>query len=150
MTPVIRTPDLQRALADYTGRLGFTCRQHIPGVLALLDHGPLALQLWASAPSRGAGKSPIRANLPLRPNTTASPFTTSTRCTPACAARPRPGGGRTDAALNSPGPGCSLGAPGSSVFSDIDGHVVHCVDWGVHTRNLMDQMLDADGHEDDP
>ncbi|MDZ4240455.1 MAG: hypothetical protein U1A81_20230 [Hydrogenophaga sp.] len=45
-------------MADCTGVLGFECRQHIPGVLAVVVHGPmpahrlpaeaLALQPWGA------------------------------------------------------------------------------------------------------
>ena len=49
----VRTPDLRRAVADYTGVLGFECRQHIPGVCALVTHGPLQVQLWACAATPG-------------------------------------------------------------------------------------------------
>jgi hypothetical protein len=33
--------------------LGFVCVQQVPGVLALLRRGPLALQLWACGAARG-------------------------------------------------------------------------------------------------
>ena len=53
MSIAIRTPDLRRALADYTGVLGFTCRHYIPGVFALVAHGPLLLHLWACGAKPG-------------------------------------------------------------------------------------------------
>jgi hypothetical protein len=55
---VVRTPNLARALADYTQVLGFTCQQHIPGVLALLSHGPLSLQLWGCGARPGRWEQP--------------------------------------------------------------------------------------------
>ena len=54
----VRTPDLQRAVADYTGVLGFECLQHIPGVCALVAHGPLQVQLWASSATPGRWERP--------------------------------------------------------------------------------------------
>lgn len=44
--PVLRTPRLRDATAFYVDTLGFTLAQKVPGVLALLRHGPLVLQLW--------------------------------------------------------------------------------------------------------
>ena len=58
MSGVLRTPDLPRAVADYTGVLGFECRQHIPGVLAVVVHGPLQLQLWACGARPGRWEKP--------------------------------------------------------------------------------------------
>ena len=49
--PVLRTPRLARTLAHYCDALGFTLAQQVPGVLALVRHGPLCLQLWQSAQS---------------------------------------------------------------------------------------------------
>lgn len=55
---VVKTPNLPRALADYTQVLGFTCQQHIPGVFALLSHGSLSLQLWGCGARPGRGEQP--------------------------------------------------------------------------------------------
>lgn len=44
--PVLRTARLARTLALYRDGLGFTVAQHIPGVLALLRHGAVQIQLW--------------------------------------------------------------------------------------------------------
>ncbi|WP_066272997.1 hypothetical protein [Hydrogenophaga palleronii] len=54
----VRTPDLHRAVADYTTVLGFACRQHIHGVFALVVHGPLQVQLWACAARPGRWERP--------------------------------------------------------------------------------------------
>lgn len=54
----VRTPDLGRAVADYTQVLGFECRQHIPGVFALVVHGPLQVQLWACGAAPGRWERP--------------------------------------------------------------------------------------------
>lgn len=47
--PVLHTPDLARTLAHYRQVLGFQLAQQVPGVVALLRHGPLQLQLWQCA-----------------------------------------------------------------------------------------------------
>lgn len=44
--PVLRTPRLARTVAHYRDALGFTVAQEVHGVVALLRHGPLCLQLW--------------------------------------------------------------------------------------------------------
>ncbi|MBV1733570.1 MAG: hypothetical protein KUA38_15125 [Hydrogenophaga sp.] len=49
---------LSRTLADHTGVSGFTCRQHLPGVLAHVAHGPLQLQLWACGAKPGRREKP--------------------------------------------------------------------------------------------
>jgi hypothetical protein len=43
--PVLRTVRLACTLAMYRDGLGFTLAQHVPGVVALMRHGPLCLQL---------------------------------------------------------------------------------------------------------
>ena len=47
--PVLRTPDLRRTAAYYQRVFGFSLAQEIPGVLALLRHGEVQLQLWQAA-----------------------------------------------------------------------------------------------------
>ena len=54
----LRTPDLRRAVADYTQVFGFECRQHIDGVCALVAHGPLRVQLWACGAALGRWERP--------------------------------------------------------------------------------------------
>ncbi|MBX3587009.1 MAG: hypothetical protein KF796_10205 [Ramlibacter sp.] len=44
--PVLRTARLARTQRLYQEALGFTLAQEVPGVVALLRHGPLCLQLW--------------------------------------------------------------------------------------------------------
>lgn len=44
--PVVCTPSLRRALADYRDVLGFQVVQQLPGVLAVLQQGSVRLQLW--------------------------------------------------------------------------------------------------------
>ena len=59
--PMLRTPQLARAVAHYREAAGFTLAQHVPGVVALLRHGPLCLQLWQSE----AVVPPARCCVPL-------------------------------------------------------------------------------------
>lgn len=150
MRPVIRTPDLQRALADYTGRLGFTCRQHIPGVLALLDHGPLALQIWATGAKPGRWEKPD----PRQPAFAPEHHSIAVHHIHALHASMRRAAAQaevpTQRRLELARPRLQPWGAWEFCFHDIDGHVVHCVDWGLHTRNLMDPMLDADDHGDNP
>lgn len=47
--PAVCTPDLTRLLAYYRDRLGFQVIQEVRGVLALIQHGPVRLQLWQRA-----------------------------------------------------------------------------------------------------
>ncbi|MDP3887596.1 hypothetical protein [Hydrogenophaga sp.] len=54
--PGIHTPDLSRTRADPTGVFGFTGRQHLPDVLALVAHGPM--QLWACGAKPGRREKP--------------------------------------------------------------------------------------------
>ncbi len=63
----VRTPDLARALADYTGAMGFDCQQHVPGVFARLRHGPLCVQLWACGAAPGRFEKPSAAQRPFEP-----------------------------------------------------------------------------------
>ncbi len=60
MSAVIHTAQWQPLLADCTQTLGFVCHQRISGVFALLQHGPLHLQLWAcgAEPGRWEQKQP--------------------------------------------------------------------------------------------
>lgn len=59
--PMLRTPQLGRAVAHYREAAGFTLAQHVPGVVALLRHGPLCLQLWQSQ----APVAPALCRVPL-------------------------------------------------------------------------------------
>ena len=44
--PVLRTARLARTVAHYRDALGFRVAQMVPGVVALMRHGPVCLQLW--------------------------------------------------------------------------------------------------------
>jgi hypothetical protein len=57
-TPTLRTAELPRLLDDCVRRLGFVCVQQVTGVLALLRHGPLTLQLWACGAPPGRWEQP--------------------------------------------------------------------------------------------
>lgn len=56
--PTLRTAELSPLLDDCVRGLGFVCVQQVPGVLALLRHGPLALQLWACGAAPGRWERP--------------------------------------------------------------------------------------------
>jgi predicted enzyme related to lactoylglutathione lyase len=43
---VLHSPDLQHALAFYRDYWGFSLRQHVPGVLAILTRESVTVQLW--------------------------------------------------------------------------------------------------------
>lgn len=47
--PAVCTPHLSSLLAHYRDELGFEVIQQVPGVLALVQHGPVRLQLWQRA-----------------------------------------------------------------------------------------------------
>lgn len=59
--PMLRAPQLGRAVAHYREAAGFTLAQQVPGVVALLRHGPLCLQLWQSE----APVLPVLCRVPL-------------------------------------------------------------------------------------
>ena len=63
MSLVLRTPDLPRAVADYTGVLGFECRQHIPGVLAVVVASPCTAPFMGAALGFAIGLPAIQALL---------------------------------------------------------------------------------------
>lgn len=44
--PVLQVADLRSSLAWYTGSLGWTLAQHVPGVVSLLRLDAVRLQLW--------------------------------------------------------------------------------------------------------
>lgn len=63
----LRTPDLQRAWADYTQVLGFDGQQHVPGVFARLTHGSLCVQLWAFGARPGRWEQPTPGETAFAP-----------------------------------------------------------------------------------
>lgn len=150
MRSPIRTPDIRRAVADYTGRLGFTCRQHIPGVLAILDHGPLSLQLWAfgARPGRWEKPDPRQPGFAPEHHSIAVHHIHALHASLQRAASRSPVSGHPRVEIAKP----VLQPWGAWEFSfqDMDGHVLHCVDWGLHARGLIDPLLDSDRQEGAP
>jgi len=148
MNTVLRTPDLKRSLADYTGVLGFTCRQHIPGVLTLLDHGPLTLQIWGCGAEPGRWEKsdrPARAFAPEHHSAAvnhihalhASLRRAALRVSPASALR-----------VDADGPRLQPWGAWEFAFQDIDGNVLHCVDWCLTARSLANPLPNTDGQGD--
>ncbi|UCU94261.1 hypothetical protein [Hydrogenophaga taeniospiralis] len=139
MSGVLRTPDLPRAVADYTGVLGFECRQHIPGVLAVVVHGPLQLQLWACGARPGRWEKPdprASAWAPTRHSVVVRHIHALHASLRQAILRPvRTGvsGGQPLHAHRLPAEAPALQPWGAwaFAFADIDGQVIHCVDWAV-------------------
>lgn len=157
MSLVLRTPDLPRAVADYTGVLGFECRQHIPGVLAVVVHGPLMLQLWACGARPGRWEHADPRDTGFAPGHH-SVAVTHIHALHASLRRASLRGVRTHVAGTQPLHASRLDAEGPRLqpwgawefaFHDIDGHVLHCVDWGLPQHHPAGQMLlDGDPLED--
>lgn len=134
MSVLLRTPDLPRAVADYTARLGFACCQHIAGVMALLRHGPLQVQLWACAAPAGRFERLSGADLPATRFMPGDHSVVVSRIEVLYAS--------LQGALRAAGvdPGCRLSEGGALVrpwgarefeLRDLNGNRIHCVDWGV-------------------
>lgn len=134
MSVLLRTPYLPRAIADYTGCMGFECVQHIPGVMALLRHGPLQAQLWACAAPAGRFERLSRADLPVGRFEAGDHSVVVGRIEALydslelalCRAGLRP-----ESRLSRGG---ALVRPwGAREFElrDLHGHRIHCVDWGM-------------------
>lgn len=51
--PAVGTPNLAQLLAYYRDQLGFQLIQEVRGVVALIQHGPVRLQLWQRAGKLG-------------------------------------------------------------------------------------------------
>lgn len=142
MSTILHTPDLARAVNDYTSVLGFTCRQHIPGVIALVEHGPLRLQLWACGAKPGPGERPDPPPRDWHPEQLSvavchiQALFASLRQSILRAVRTSVNGTRSLNVHRLPEGGPVLQPWGAWEFSftDIDGHTVHCVDWGLCQR----------------
>jgi hypothetical protein len=136
---VLCTPDLPRAVADYTGVLGFECRQHIPGVLAVVAHGPLQLQLWACGAKPGRWEKPdprVPAWAPTRHSVVVRHIHALHASLRQAILRPVRTGvsdGKPLHAHRLPAEAPALQPWGAwaFAFTDIDGQVIHCVDWAV-------------------
>lgn len=135
----VRTPDLARAVADYTQVLGFACPQQIPGVWALLELGPLRLQLWAcgARPGRWERATPgERGFLPARHRLTVEHIhalhahlrrAVQRPCRSGIAGCEAPHAGR----LPTAGPQLQPWGAWEFELTDVDGNVLHLIDWSV-------------------
>lgn len=130
----LRTSDLARAIADYTARLGFVCCQHIPGVMALLRHGPLQAQLWACAAPAGRFERLARTDLPAERFVPGdhSVVVSDIEALYDSLERALHRAGLVPATRLSPG-GALVRPWGAREFElrDLHGNRIHCVDWGV-------------------
>lgn len=137
MNAVVRTPDLNRSLADYTRVLGFECLQDVPGVWALVAHGSLQLQLWACGARpgrwerRGPGEdvfAPCHLSVAV---THIHALHASLRRAALREVRTGLDGSRPlhGERLCACGPRLQAWGAWEFAFRDVDGHVIHCVDW---------------------
>jgi hypothetical protein len=147
MSAVLCTPDLARAVADYTGVFRFECRQYIPGVLALLAHGPLQLQLWACGAPPGRWERPDPSARTFAPGHHSvvvahihALHASLRRVLPAAHAH----------RMTAEGPVLQPWGAWEFAFSDGDGHHIHCVDWGVWRPDpALLQRYDSSGDAED-
>lgn len=154
MSTILHTPDLARAVNDYTSVLGFTCRQHIPGVIALVEHGPLRLQLWAFGALPGPGERPDPHPREWHPEQFSvavchiQALFVSLRQSILRAVRTGVGGSLSLNVHRLPEGAPVLQPWGAWEFSfkDIDGHTVHCVDWGLCQRGGPHAVRGGDWH----
>lgn len=147
---VVRTPNLARALADYTQVLGFRCEQHIHGVVALLSHGPLSVQLWGCGARPGRWEQPDGVEHRTWPGhhrvavSGIHALYVSLRRSLLCPVRTGLAG---PVALHADLLGQRLGAHGPRLqpwkawefsLTDIDGNVLHLIDWSpCHPRTSV-------------
>lgn len=142
MSPtVVRTPDLARALADYTQVLGFRCEQHIPGVVALLSQGSLSLQLWGCGARPGRWEQPDLVEnryWPGHHRVTVNGIHTLYASLRRSLLRPVRTGLAGPIALHADQLVQRLGTLGPRLqpwkawefsFTDVDGNVLHLIDW---------------------
>ncbi|MDQ7746956.1 hypothetical protein [Hydrogenophaga pseudoflava] len=155
MSAVLRTPDLARALADYTGRLGFECLQHVPGALALLRHGPLQLQLWACAAPPGRFERLRASDLPAARFAPAQQSVVVHRIETlytSLRAALKAAGMDPLARLSVGGPMLRPWGAREFELRDLHGNRIHCVDWGVCAHDPAQlarfDLLDGDLPED--
>lgn len=155
MSAVLRTPDLARALADYTGRLGFECLQHVPGALALLCHGPLQLQLWACAAPPGRFERLRATDLPAARFVPAQQSVVVHRIEAlytSLRAALKAAGMDPLARLSVGGPMLRPWGAREFELRDLHGNRIHCVDWGVCAHDPAQlarfDLLDGDWPED--
>jgi hypothetical protein len=138
---VVRTPNLARALADYTQVLGFRCEQHIPGVVAVLSHGSLSLQLWGCGARPGRWEQPDgveNRTWPGHHRVTVSGIHALYASLRRSLLRPVRTGLAGSVALHADQLVQRLGTLGPRLqpwkawefsFTDVDGNVLHLIDW---------------------
>lgn len=125
----LQTPHLARAVADYTRVLGFSCHQHIPGLLAWLSHGPLHLQLWACA-AGGAVWTPAQHTVVVGDGQALYDslyLAVNRRARTGLAGVNHPHAHR----LSAGGPRPQAWGAREFTLTDVDGQQLHCIEWGV-------------------
>lgn len=162
MSIVLRTPDLPRALADYTGRLGFECLQHIPGALAMVRHGPLQLQLWACAATPGRFERLTPSDVPVgrfAPGQQSIVVSRIEHLYASLRAALKRAGMNPLSRLSAGGPVMRPWGAREFELRDLHGNRIHCVDWGVCSHDparlaafdlLGDLVADDDQREGGP
>lgn len=155
MSAVLRTPDLACAVADYTGRLGFECQQLVPGVFALLRHGPLQLQLWACAAPPGRCERMEASDLSADRFVPAQHSVVVHRIERLYAslrAALMLAGMDPLARLSAGGPLLQPWGAREFEMRDLHGNRIHCVDWGACAHDPAQlarfEPLDGDRPED--
>ena len=155
MSSALRTPDLARALADYTGRLGFECLQHIPGALAFVRHGPLQLQLWACAAPPGRFERLASSDVPVARFVPGQQSVVVHRIEALYASLRdalKSAGMNPLARLSEGGPMVRPWGAREFELRDLHGNRIHCVDWGVCAHDPAQlarfDLLDGDVPED--
>ena len=144
MSAMIRTPNLRRALADYTEVLGFTCFHYIPGVFALVAQGPLLVHLWACGAKPGRWEKEDPRDTGFAPEHHSVPVTNihalhaslhrATRLAQQAATAAEADTLVQKRRMNATGPRLQAWGAWEFEFQDIDGHVLHCVDWSLYTE----------------
>lgn len=148
MSVVVRTPGLARAVDDYRCVFRFECQQHIPGVLALLAHGPLRLQLWACGAQPGRWEQPDPRDRPFAP-AHHSVVVQHIHALHASLRRVLPPAHAHRVPIE--GPVLQPWGAWEFAFTDGDGHQIHCVDWGVWRPDPAQlQRFEATGDGEDP
>ena len=133
MNAVVWTPDLKRAVADYTDQLGFACLQHIPGVLALVSYGSLHLQLWACGAKPGRWEKQRPGEGVFAPGHVSAVVSGIHRLHAGLRRAWLQGQAQSPVPLRSRvcacGPQAQAWGAWEFAFADGDGNVIHCVDW---------------------
>jgi catechol 2,3-dioxygenase-like lactoylglutathione lyase family enzyme len=134
MSAVLRTPDLARAVNDYRAVLGFECLHHIPGVFALLHHGPLQVTLWACAAPPGRFERPRHSDCPVEHFHPQDHSVVTSHCHALHVSLRnalRRVGVPVHERLPEAVPQRQPWGAWEFTLIDGDGHRLHCVDWGL-------------------